>query len=183
MGEPPDRDKPLNTRTLYSQIGKVKKSERLRRNVLEISIEREMNAEELTSDMICDLLSELGINRANVEGIQLVPERRPKKIFIWMDQSVDLLPFCRGKQFHFPGGIKTGHIKPMDKIETEVLIKGLNINTPDGSVMEYLSLFGKILKHEVVYVKNKVGPFTGLKNRDSKFLMDFKRGEIWGPTV
>ena len=159
MSEPQDRDK-NTSRVLYSQIGRVKKSERLKRNVLEITIDREENAEELSSQMLSHLFSELGIKKHEVEGVQSVPEKRPKKVYVWMNQNVDLSLFCRNESFHFTGGIKTGIIKPMEKTETEVLIKGLNLNTPDGSVIEYLSLYGKVLKHEVVYVKFRDGAFT-----------------------
>ena len=151
MGEPPDPRTPSSSpKPLYSEIGRVKKSERLKRNVLEISIEREENAEDLTDSMLSKLLIELGIKKPDVEGIQLVPERKPKRIFVWMQPNIDLSTFCRGECFTLDKGCTTGQIKPMDRKETEVLVKGLNINTPDGSVIQYLSLFGKVMKHEVV---------------------------------
>ena len=72
--------------------------------------------------------------------------------------------------------IKTGVIKPMDRREVEVMLRGLNINTPDSSVVHYLSQFGKIVKEEVIYLKNREGPFMGLKNGDRKYFLDFTGG-------
>ena len=46
---------------------------------------------------------------------------------------------------------------PMDRKEVEVTIKGLNLNTPDTMVMEYLGLFGKLVKNVAVFVKIKEG--------------------------
>ena len=64
----------------------------------------------------------------------------------------------------------------MDRREVKVIVRGLNFNTPDGAVMNYLVHFGKIVKEEVVYLKNKTGAFAGLKNGDRKYLLDFTGG-------
>ena len=57
------------------------------------------------------------------------------------------------------------------------MLKGLNLNILDGSVMQYLSHFGKIVKQEVVYLRSKDDPFDGLKNGDRKYLMYFTGGQ------
>ena len=162
------------------EIGRIKKSERLNRNVLQVTIEKERDSEGVTDVMISNLFNEIGIKKSDVEGVQMVPEKFPKCVYIWMHPTVNLNKYCRDDCFRLTEGVKTGTIKPMDRREAEVLIKGLNINTPDGSVIEYLSLFGKVVKHEVVYTKIKKGPLTGFKNGDRKFLMDFTGGRNLG---
>ena len=47
-------------------------------------------------------------------------------------------------------------------------------------MIQYLSLFGKVIKYEVVYVRNKEGTLEGFKNGDRKFLMDFSGGRNMG---
>ena len=116
------------------------------------------------------------VQREQIEGIQLVPPRSPRKIFIWLEQGVNLYQYCVNDSFRIGPGVKTSIIKPMDRTEVEVLLKGLNINTPDSSVLHYLSHFGRIVKEEVVYMKNKDGLFAGLKNGDRKYLVDFSNG-------
>ena len=87
---------------------------------------------------------------------------------MWLEQGVDLNQLCYSDSYKLGVGVKTGVIKPMDRREVEVLLKGLNINTPDSSVLHYLSHFGKIVKEEVVFMKTREGPFKGLKNGDRK---------------
>ena len=43
--------------------------------------------------------------------------------------------------------------------------------------LEYLVLFGKVVKPVAVYVINKEGPFAGLKNGDRKYMIDFSGGK------
>ena len=130
--------------------------------------------------MIAKLLERVGIPKGEVEGLQLVPKRMPRKIFVWFIEGVDVTQYCRNECYRLATGVKTGTIKPMDSREVEVLIKGLNLNTPDTMVMEYLGLFGKVIKNVVVYVRNKDGPFEGLKNGDRKYKMDFTGGRNLG---
>ena len=73
-GRPPPR-------ALYSEIGRLKKSERLKRNVLEITVERDERAGDVTDAMISNLFNRLRIKMSDVEAIQLVPEKQPKRVF------------------------------------------------------------------------------------------------------
>ena len=61
-----------------------------------------------------------------------------------------------------------------------VTIRGLNLNTPDSLVMEYISKFGQIVNKKVVYDTDKEGPFSGLRNGDRKYLVDFTSGRNMG---
>ena len=88
--------------------------------------------------------------------------------------------FCKDECYRLTTGVKTGTIRPMDRKEVEVVIKGLNLNTPDTLVIEYLNLFGKVVKKVAVYLKHREGPIEGLKNGDRKYLMDFTGGRNLG---
>ena len=151
-------------------------TERLKRNVLEINLEKDEGNNVIEEEDISSLLKRLGINQQQVEGVQLIPPKGPKKIFVWFEQGIDINRFCYNEAFRLIPGVKTGVIKPMDRREVEVTISGLNINTPDSSILNYLSYFGKIVKHEVIYLRNKSGPFQGLKNGDRKYFIDFTNG-------
>ena len=172
-----------DSRPLYSQQLKIRiqKSERLNRNVLEINLEKERSAEAIEDEVIEKLLAKIGITMSLVEGVQAVPKRFPKKVFVWFkDPSLDLNQFCKEECYKLGTGVKTGIIRPMDRKEVEVTIKSLNLNTPDSMVLEYLALFGKVVKNVAVYVTNKEGPFAGLKNGDRKYMMDFTGGKNLG---
>ena len=175
-----ERDNHL--RPLYSQRLKmrIQKSERLNRNVLEINLEKEQNAEQIEETMIAKLFDKVGITMVQLEGFQLVPKRMPRKVYVWFKEGVDIHQFCKDECYRLAAGVKTGTIKPMDRKEVEVTIKGLNLNTPDTMVMEYLNLFGKVVKNVAVYLKNRDGPFEGLKNGDRKYMMDFTGGRNLG---
>ena len=77
-------------------------------------------------------------------------------------------------------GVKTGLIKPMERKNVSVTIKGINLNSPDSLVMEYISKFGIIVNSKVIYDTDKDGPFSGLRNGDRKYLVDFTNGRNMG---
>ena len=64
----------------------------------------------------------------------------------------------------------------MDKSEVTVSIKGLNFNTPDSLVIEYLNKHGSVISDRVIYEVALDGPFKGLKNGIRKYKVDFSRG-------
>ena len=68
----------------------------------------------------------------------------------------------------------------MEQRNVAVTIRGLNLNTPDSLVMEYISKFGQIVNKKVVYDTDKEGPFSGLRNGDRKYLVDFTSGRNMG---
>ena len=179
---PPEGPKSPGQKPLYSQQVKmrIQKSERLQRNVLEINLENEKNAEEISDETDAELLKNIGIKTSDVEGRQLVPKRTPRKLYVWFKEGVNIHEFCREECYRLARGVKTGAIKPMDKKEVEVTVRGLNLNTPDTMVMEYLGLFGKLVKNVAVYVKIQEGPLAGLKNGDRKYMMDFSDGRNLG---
>ena len=172
-----------NPRPLYSQQLKIRiqKSERLNRNVLEIQLERDRDSEAVEDEVLEKLIAKIGITKSLIEGVQPVPKRHPNKVYIWFkDPSLDLNQFCKEESYKLGTGVKTGTIRPMDRKEVEVTIKNLNPNTPDSMVLEYLALFGKIVKNVAVYATNREGPFAGLKNGDRKYMIDFSGGRNLG---
>ena len=124
----PGHERPLYSKQLKMRI---QKSERLKRNILEINLENEKNADEIDDNTIAKLFQMVGINNSQVEGRQLVPTRMPRKLYNWLKVGVDLNQFCREECYRLTNGVKTGSMKPMDRKEVEVTIKGLNLNTPD----------------------------------------------------
>ena len=160
---------------LYSDRVKIKiaRSERLKRNVLEINLESENNADKIDSDAIANLLQTLGILQPDLEGYQISGK---KKLFVWLKDGIDLTKYCRDECYRVTTGVKTVLIKPMDNKEVVVRVKGININTPDTLLFSYLSHFGKLVSQKVIYDTDKEGPLKGLKNGDRKYKMDFSNG-------
>ena len=88
--------------------------------------------------------------------------------------------FCYQDSIKIADGVKTGMIKPMDRREVDVKISGINYNTPDSLVMEYLNKHGHVVNPKVIYDTDKEGPFVGLFNGDRRYLVDFTNGRNMG---
>ena len=86
---------------------RIQKSERLNRNVLEINLENERNADEVDDGMLAKLFQSVGMNMSQVEGRQLVPKRMPRKVFVWFKEGVDLHQFCKEDCYRLTNGVKT----------------------------------------------------------------------------
>ena len=69
----------------------------------------------------------------------------------------------------------TGMIRPAGKRDVTVSITGLDFNTPDTFVVEYLNKFGIVLSNAVVYAKFDTGPFKGKYNGERKYQVDFTK--------
>ena len=164
---------------LYSDRVKVTiaRSERLKRNVLEINLESEAEAEKIDKDVMAKLFQTMGLRKEELEGYQLIGKR---KLFVWLKEGIDLTKFCHDECYKVAPGVKTALIKPMDNRQVVVTIKGININTPDALVFSYLSHFGKLVSQKVVYDIERSGPLEGLKNGDRKYKMDFSEGRNMG---
>ena len=170
---------PTATETLYSEKLKVNvmRSERLKRNVLEINLLTDEGI--VPSIEICTvakLLSKLGIDKTSqIVGYQL----SGRKVFVWFKEHCDLDRFCYQDSIRVSEGIKTGVIKQMGRREVDVKVTGLNLNTPDTLVMEYLNKHGTVSK-KVIYEKDKEGPFAGFYNGNRRYLVDFSHGRNMG---
>ena len=66
-------------------------------------------------------------------------------------------------------------IRPAGKKDVTVTIDGLDFNTPDGFVIDYLNKFGVVLTNAVVYTKYDSGPLKGKFNGERKFQVDFSK--------
>ena len=158
-------------------MANVQKSERFKRNVLEISLEYDDSHQNVNRSMIADTFAMLGIDsKSHLDGYQFTS----KKLFAWCKEGVSLDRFCREEVFRVTSGVTTGLIKPMENRNVALTIRGLNLNTPDSMVMEYITKFGQVVIQKVVYDTDKEGPFAGLKNGDRKYLMDFTNGRNMG---
>ena len=156
----------------------VRREERLKRNVLEIHLENDSRTNiNLDNVTVANLCSRIGIDlKTEVEGVQVMPGNS-RKIFVWVKDNCNLDRFCLHESIRVAPGVKTGLIKPMDKKEVAVTIKGLNFNTPDPLVIEYLNKHGKVVHNKVIYETEKEGPFMGIKNGNRKYLVDFSHSE------
>ena len=161
---------------LYSDKVKVNvvRSERLNRKVLEIHLITDDGVgPNVDLETVAKLFSKIGIDRSSqMMGYQI----SGRKIFVWFKEHCDLNKFCYQDSIRVSDGIKTGVIKLMGKREVDVKVSGLNLNTPDTLVMEYLNKHGVVKSQKVIYETDKDGPFKGLYNGDRRYLVDFSSG-------
>ena len=100
----------------------------------------------MEKDTVAKLCSKLGIQiQSQMEGYQLAG----KKIYIWLKANCDIDRFCSQDSIKVTDGIKTGLVKPMDRREVDVKVSGLNLNTPDSLVVEYLNKHGRVVNNKV----------------------------------
>ena len=104
------------------------RTERLKRNVLDISLEKRTIFDAVGDFEISGLFTQLGIRKEHVEGVQSVPPKSLRKIFVWMVPEVNINQFCFTESFLLNKKVETAIIKPMDQQEVEVIISGLNMN-------------------------------------------------------
>ena len=168
---------PPQTLVTYSDKMKLnlKRSERLKRKVLEITVESQGNFK-INEEDVAKLMTRLGIDqRTHMEGFQICPGNS-KKILFWLKDHCDISKFCKDESFRINENVRTGMIRQMDRTEVTVTVKGLNFNTPDTVVIEYLNKHGKVVTDKVIYEVAADGPFKGLKNGNRKYKVDFSKG-------
>ena len=69
----------------------------------------------------------------------------------------------------------TGIIRPAGKKDVTVSVVGLDFNTPDTFVIDYLNKFGVVLSNAVIYARFDTGPFQGKYNGERKYQVDFSK--------
>ena len=177
LPQPPGQHSANAAHVSYSDKIKMnlRSSNRLKRKVLEMSIEGEGNIK-VEENYVAKLTSRLGIDpKSHMEGFQICPGNS-KKILLWFKDSCDITKFCKDESFKINDSVRTGVIRQMDHTEVTVSIRGLNFNTSDTVVMEYLGKHGKVICDKVVYEVASDGPFKGLKNGNRKYKVDFRGG-------
>ena len=124
----------------------ISRNERLKRNVLEINLEIDVKAGKIEKESLAKLFTRMGVRTGELEGFQI----KRRKVFAWLVEGTDLARFITDQCYQIAPGMKTSVIKPMDKREVQVLILGININTPDSFLFSYLAFFGKVSSHKVI---------------------------------
>ena len=118
----------------------IRFDQRLQRNILEIMLEKDSDDVqiEVNENSAKRLFETLGIDINNeLEGHQL----KFDKISVWLKKDVNLDKFCKEEKIRVSDGIKTSFIKPAGRKDVTVTVVGLDLNTPDSFVLEYLKNF------------------------------------------
>ena len=94
-------------------------------------------------------------------------------ISVWMKAGVNLEKFCKDISIKVTNGVVTGMIRPAGKKDVTVTIAGLDFNTPDSFVMDYINKFGVVVDNTVIYTRFESGPFKGKFNGERRYQVDF----------
>ena len=141
----------------------VSYNERLKRNILEITLEKTEKDAEMVLDQECiaKLLRSMGMDiMTQMEGYQVQYNGRTSVISVWAMKGLDLERFCKEEGIKVTKGIMTGNIRPAGRKDVTVSVTGLDFNTPDSLVFEYIKKFGGIIMNSsVIYTKFVEGPF------------------------
>ena len=155
----------------------VRFDQRLKRNILEITLEKsdtDANLSDVHEEDIARVLRSLGIDIAGqMQGYQVHYKGKVSVISVWMNAGVSLEKFCKDVNLNVTKGIMTGVIRPAGKTDVTVKIEGLDLNTPDNLVTDYLGKFGSVKTDAVIYGKHDAGPFKGKYNGERRYQVDF----------
>ena len=159
----------------------VKYDHRLKRNVLEITIEKDNKdmRVEMNEELTARILKSVGIDIAKeLEGFQ-VTYGRIVTISAWMSADISLERFCQKEGIIVGQGLRTGSIRPAGKKDVTVTFAGVDFNTPDTLIKEYITKFGgKMVSQTVMYGRYKQGPFIGKVNNERKYQVDFSDSKM-----
>ena len=142
----------------------VRYDQRLKRNVLEITLEKTDTEADLdvNQEAIARVFQTLGIDIASqVQGYQVQYKGRTSVISVWMAAGISLDRFCKDVSIKVGDGVMTGMIRPAGKKDVTVTVVGLDFNTPDNFVVDYMNKFGIVMSNTVIYTKFDKGPFHG----------------------
>ena len=157
----------------------VRYDQRLKRNLLEITLEKtktEAEFNDVDPEDIERVFKTLGIDIVNqVEGYQIHYKGNISIISVWMKAGVTLDRFCKDIHIKVTESIMTGNIRPAGKKDVTVSIVGLDFNTPDNLTVDYMNKFGVVLSNTVIYSKYDSGPFQGKYNGERKYQVDFSK--------
>ena len=92
-----------------------------------------------------------------------------------MAPGVSLDKFCKDVNIKVTPSVMTGMIRPAGKKDVTVTIVGLDFNTPDSFVIDYVNKFGTVLSNAVVYTKYVTGSLKGKFCGERKFQVDFSK--------
>ena len=157
----------------------VNYDQRLKRNVLEIMLEKTERDAEIVLDQNCvaRVCSSIGMDLVTeVEGYQVQHNGRTSTISVWVTKGVNLDRFCRVEGINVSKGVMTSMIRPAGRSDVTVSVNGLDFNTPDSLMFDYIQRFGGVIKsNSVIYCKYTEGPFRGKYSGERKYQVDFPK--------
>ena len=155
----------------------------LNKNVLEIVLDKDLRGAFIVSEVDCArVMRKIGLDQrpgVHVEAVQICPNGRGV-ILITLKPDVAVANFCRHDVLEVTAsGIRAVHIKPADKRDAVVTIKGLHPNTRDDGVLIYLNKFAKSVTNRVIHGVYAEGPLKGLKNGDRSYKLEINPMKYW----
>ena len=135
----------------YSSITAINTSEREKKNILEVRLEKQQGASfNLSMEEVENLLKRLHIDGSHLEGVSACPEGKPV-VLITLHPSVDITRFLnRNESYIVKQGVRTTTIRQEGKKDKVIRITGLHPNTKDQAVVKYLAAHGKVSTTEKV---------------------------------
>ena len=178
VGGPGPPQVPPDAKSSYADKAKmnVRYDQRLKRNVLDIEVEKKDVRDEmfLDQEVVAKLLENIGmVIERDVEGYQVTYDGKSGKIAVLCKTGIDLEKFCRQECFEVCKGVMTKNIRPSGRKDVTVTVSGLDFNTPDTLVQEYIIKFGgTMVSTNVIYARHGECPFKGKLNGDRKYQVD-----------
>lgn len=162
----------------------IRYDQRLKRNVLDIELEKLDRENEMVLDQttVARLLTSIGMKTqgpsCELLGYQIM-YGRVVTLAVWCVPGVNLEKFCRNENIQVSRGIWTRNIRPSGRRDVTVTVVGLDFNTPDSLVKDYIEKFGgKSVNQQVIYGRHGEGPLKGVFNGERKYNVEFSDSAI-----
>ena len=128
----------------------------------------------MDDNAVARICQTIGISIATqVEGYNIHHRGKTSLLCVWLKAGLNLEPFCKDVSVRVGNGVVTGMIRPAGRNDVTVTVVGLDFNTPDAIVRDYLNKFGNVIGDTTIYSKFQSGPFVGKFNGERKYQADF----------
>ena len=137
----------IPTPTSFSYADKAKVNVRydirLKRNVLDIEVEKKDAQDEMFLDqgVVDKLLKNIDVDNRDVEGYQVTYGGKTGKIAVLFKTGITIEKYCRQKCFEVCKGVTTKNIRPSGRKDVTITVSGLDFNTPDTLIQDYITKF------------------------------------------
>ena len=167
LGKPPS----------YANSVKSTKFEQLKRNILEIVLEKKIVQKNvsLTGEDVSKICEIVGLKvDCDTEGYQAHYGRKSITLAVWAKAGVSLERLVSEQPREFNSDLTISQVRPANRREVSLLITGLPFNTPESQVKHYVEAFGaKFADTEPVYGVFKKGPWEGQYNGERRYKVEF----------
>ena len=146
------------------------------RQILEIKIESRVSGRPMimNSSTVAEICEKINMEiPRTVYGYQIHYAYRSSIVNLLVKDGVPYEQYIRREPFNLNSDLEITSIKPAGNQEVTLVVLGLDFMVDDSVIFNYVEKFGgKMVSQNVIYGRDRQGPFKGLLNGERKYLVD-----------